>query len=165
MDTGLQSKKIDDKKLSSDMDVVNDSEKKTSDEMNMESDKKASDEMDVEVNDTNFGSISGVSYDSEEDETEPVYVSELPDMVLAAKQPDNILLIAGESDDEIGTELEATAARTIAERGVQLIGTAHGNALENLIKIIPQGMSPNINLTMTDDYPIAEAVVIISANK
>jgi len=36
--------------------------------------------------------------------------------------------------DEIGTELEAIAARTIAERGVQLIGTAHGNALENLIK-------------------------------
>ncbi len=36
--------------------------------------------------------------------------------------------------DEIGTELEAHAARTIAERGVQLIGTAHGNALENLLK-------------------------------
>ena len=36
--------------------------------------------------------------------------------------------------DEIGTELEAEAARTIAERGVQLVGTAHGNALENLIK-------------------------------
>lgn len=36
--------------------------------------------------------------------------------------------------DEIGTELEAVAARTIAERGVQLVGTAHGNALENLIK-------------------------------
>jgi len=35
--------------------------------------------------------------------------------------------------DEIGTELEATAARTIAERGVQLIGTAHGNTLDNLI--------------------------------
>jgi stage III sporulation protein SpoIIIAA len=35
--------------------------------------------------------------------------------------------------DEIGTELEARAARTIAERGVQLIGTAHGNTLENLI--------------------------------
>jgi len=35
--------------------------------------------------------------------------------------------------DEIGTELEAQAARTIAERGVQLIGTAHGNALENLM--------------------------------
>jgi stage III sporulation protein SpoIIIAA len=36
--------------------------------------------------------------------------------------------------DEIGTELEALAARTIAERGVQLVGTAHGNTLENLIK-------------------------------
>ena len=36
--------------------------------------------------------------------------------------------------DEIGTELEANAARTIAERGVQLVGTAHGNTLENLIK-------------------------------
>lgn len=35
--------------------------------------------------------------------------------------------------DEIGTEAEAAAARTIAERGVQLIGTAHGNTLENLI--------------------------------
>jgi stage III sporulation protein SpoIIIAA len=35
--------------------------------------------------------------------------------------------------DEIGTELEAKAARTIAERGVQLVGTAHGNTLENLI--------------------------------
>jgi len=35
--------------------------------------------------------------------------------------------------DEIGTELEAAAARTIAERGVQLIGTAHGNTLENLM--------------------------------
>ena len=35
--------------------------------------------------------------------------------------------------DEIGTAAEAMAARTIAERGVQLIGTAHGNTLENLI--------------------------------
>ncbi len=35
--------------------------------------------------------------------------------------------------DEIGRELEAVAARTIAERGVQLIGTAHGNNLENLL--------------------------------
>jgi stage III sporulation protein SpoIIIAA len=35
--------------------------------------------------------------------------------------------------DEIGRELEAVAARTIAERGVQLIGTAHGNSLENLL--------------------------------
>ena len=36
--------------------------------------------------------------------------------------------------DEIGTELEAIAAQTIAERGVQLIGTAHGNYLGSLIK-------------------------------
>lgn len=35
--------------------------------------------------------------------------------------------------DEIGTELEAQASRTIAERGVQLIGTAHGQLLENLM--------------------------------
>jgi Uncharacterized protein conserved in bacteria len=35
--------------------------------------------------------------------------------------------------DEIGTELEAAAARTIAERGVQLVATAHGNALGNLL--------------------------------
>jgi hypothetical protein len=35
--------------------------------------------------------------------------------------------------DEIGRELEAIAARTIAERGVQLIGTAHGNTLDNLL--------------------------------
>jgi stage III sporulation protein SpoIIIAA len=35
--------------------------------------------------------------------------------------------------DEMGTELEALAARTIAERGVQLVATAHGNTLQNLI--------------------------------
>ncbi|MCS6872779.1 MAG: AAA family ATPase [Anaerolineae bacterium] len=35
--------------------------------------------------------------------------------------------------DEIGRELEAMAARTIAERGVQLIGTAHGQTLDNLL--------------------------------
>jgi len=36
--------------------------------------------------------------------------------------------------DEIGRELEAEAARTIAERGVQLVATAHGNTLENLVQ-------------------------------
>ena len=36
--------------------------------------------------------------------------------------------------DEIGTELEVLAARTIAEKGVQLVGTTHGNCLKNLIK-------------------------------
>lgn len=35
--------------------------------------------------------------------------------------------------DEIGTEAEAAAARTIAERGVQLVATAHGHSLENLL--------------------------------
>ena len=35
--------------------------------------------------------------------------------------------------DEMGTELDAAAARTIAERGVQLIATAHGNSLQNLV--------------------------------
>ena len=39
--------------------------------------------------------------------------------------------------DEIGTELEALAARTIAEKGVQLVGTTHGICLENLIKNPP----------------------------
>merc|ERR1712032_1209808 len=36
--------------------------------------------------------------------------------------------------DEIGTKLEALATRTIAEKGVQLVSTTHGNCLENLIK-------------------------------
>ena len=36
--------------------------------------------------------------------------------------------------DEIGTQLEALAIRTIAEKGVQLVATTHGNCLENLIK-------------------------------
>ena len=36
--------------------------------------------------------------------------------------------------DEIGTELEAAAARTISQRGVQMIATAHGHSLENLLK-------------------------------
>lgn len=39
--------------------------------------------------------------------------------------------------DEIGTELEVLASRTIAEKGVQLVGTLHGNSLENLIKNPP----------------------------
>ncbi|MEA4811590.1 MAG: R3H domain-containing nucleic acid-binding protein [Anaerolineaceae bacterium] len=55
--------------------------------------------------------------------------------------------------DEIGRELEALAARTIAERGVQLIGTAHGTALENLL------MNPTLSdlvggiesVTLSDD--------------
>ena len=41
--------------------------------------------------------------------------------------------------DEIGTELEAMAARTIAERGVQLVATAHGTNLDNLL------LNPTLN--------------------
>lgn len=52
--------------------------------------------------------------------------------------------------DEIGTELEAQAARTIAERGVQLIGTAHGNTLDNLI----------INPTLSDLIGGIQAVTL-----
>lgn len=52
--------------------------------------------------------------------------------------------------DEIGRELEALAARTIAERGVQLIGTAHGNALENLL----------INPTLSDLVGGIESVTL-----
>ena len=55
--------------------------------------------------------------------------------------------------DEIGTELEALAARTIAEKGVQLVGTTHGNCLENLIK--NPSLSDLIggikNVTLSDD--------------
>lgn len=52
--------------------------------------------------------------------------------------------------DEIGRELEATAARTIAERGVQLIGTAHGNMLENIL----------INPTLSDLVGGIESVTL-----
>ncbi|MGC1378541.1 MAG: R3H domain-containing nucleic acid-binding protein [Anaerolineales bacterium] len=52
--------------------------------------------------------------------------------------------------DEIGRELEALAARTIAERGVQLIGTAHGKTLENLL----------LNPTLSDLVGGIEAVTL-----
>ena len=52
--------------------------------------------------------------------------------------------------DEIGTEEEAKAARTIAERGVQLIATAHGHTLENLIK----------NPTLTDLVGGIQSVIL-----
>lgn len=42
--------------------------------------------------------------------------------------------------DEIGTKLEAIAASTIAERGIQLVATAHGATIENLI------MNPSLDL-------------------
>jgi stage III sporulation protein SpoIIIAA len=52
--------------------------------------------------------------------------------------------------DEIGTELEAIAARTIAERGVQLVGTAHGRTLDNLL----------INPTLSDLVGGIQAVTL-----
>jgi stage III sporulation protein SpoIIIAA len=50
--------------------------------------------------------------------------------------------------DEIGTEQEAFAARTIAERGVQLVGTAHGNSLENLM------MNPTLSDLVGGIHPV-----------
>ncbi len=52
--------------------------------------------------------------------------------------------------DEIGRELEASAARTIAERGVQLIGTAHGQTIDNLL----------LNPTLSDLIGGIEAVTL-----
>lgn len=55
--------------------------------------------------------------------------------------------------DEIGTEEEAQAARTIAERGVMLIATAHGNTLDNLIKnpILSDLVGGVSSVTLGDD--------------
>ncbi|MFW6349193.1 MAG: R3H domain-containing nucleic acid-binding protein [Thiohalospira sp.] len=57
------------------------------------------------------------------------------------RQQDRVMIEAVENHmpeviivDEIGTEAEARAARTIAERGVQLVATAHGHSLENLLR-------------------------------
>jgi len=85
--------------------------------------------------------------------------------------------------DEIGTELEVLAARTIAEKGVQLVGTTHGNCLENLIKNPP--LSDLIGgiqyVTLSDDeakrrgtqksilerkaYPAFEIIIEINSQK
>lgn len=80
--------------------------------------------------------------------------------VAAPEEQHNVMIEAVENHmpeviviDEIGTEQEAFAARTIAERGVQLVGTAHGNSLENLM------MNPTLSdlvggihaVTLSDD--------------
>ena len=44
------------------------------------------------------------------------------------------VMVEAVENHEIGTEAEALACRTIAERGVMLVGTAHGQLLENIIK-------------------------------
>lgn len=60
--------------------------------------------------------------------TQPEYQKDIMIEAVENHTPEVIVV------DEIGTEAEAQAARTIAERGVMLIATAHGNSLENLIK-------------------------------
>ncbi|MFI3300565.1 MAG: R3H domain-containing nucleic acid-binding protein [Candidatus Gastranaerophilales bacterium] len=60
--------------------------------------------------------------------TQPQYQKDIMIEAVENHTPEVIVV------DEIGTEAEAQAARTIAERGVMLIATAHGNSLENLIK-------------------------------
>jgi stage III sporulation protein SpoIIIAA len=58
----------------------------------------------------------------------PAYQHEVMIEAVENHMPEVIII------DEIGRELEAAAARTIAERGVQLVGTAHGNSLDNLLQ-------------------------------
>ncbi|NJL92905.1 MAG: AAA domain-containing protein [Anaerolineae bacterium] len=78
---------------------------------------------------------------------EPKYQHEVMIEAVENHNPEVIVI------DEIGRELEAVAARTIAERGVQLIGTAHGNVLENIL------MNPTLSdlvggiesVTLSDD--------------
>jgi len=60
--------------------------------------------------------------------TQPIYQKDIMIEAVENHTPEVIVV------DEIGTEEEAQAARTIAERGVMLIATAHGNTLDNLIK-------------------------------
>lgn len=58
----------------------------------------------------------------------PAYQHEVMIEAVENHMPEVIII------DEIGRELEAAAARTIAERGVQLVGTAHGTSLDNLLQ-------------------------------
>jgi stage III sporulation protein SpoIIIAA len=72
--------------------------------------------------------------------------------------------------DEIGTEAEALACRTIAERGVQLVATAHGQLLENLIKnptlsdlvggiqSVTLGMTTHVKCTHSTYFRVAKCV-------
>ncbi len=60
--------------------------------------------------------------------TQPIYQKDIMIEAVENHTPEVVVV------DEIGTEEEAQAARTIAERGVMLIATAHGNTLDNLIK-------------------------------
>jgi len=80
--------------------------------------------------------------------------------VLRSELQHNVMVEAVENQmpeviivDEIGTELEALAVRTISERGVQLIGTIHGNSLNNLIKnpLLADIIGGVQNVTLSDE--------------
>ncbi len=75
---------------------------------------------------------------------EPMFQHEVMIEAVENHNPEVIII------DEIGRELEAIAARTIAERGVQLIGTAHGQTLDNLL----------LNPTLSDLVGGIEAVTL-----
>jgi len=75
---------------------------------------------------------------------EPMLQHEVMIEAVENHNPESIVI------DEIGRELEAAAARTIAERGVQLIGTAHGRTIDNLL----------LNPTLSDLIGGIEAVTL-----
>lgn len=79
--------------------------------------------------------------------TQPEYQKDIMIEAVENHTPEVIVV------DEIGTEAEAQAARTIAERGVMLIATAHGNTLENLIKnpILSDLVGGISSVTLGDD--------------
>src|SRR4026207_2350675 len=79
---------------------------------------------------------------------EPMFQHEVMIEAVENHNPEVIVI------DEIGRELEALAARTIAERGVQLIGTAHGQTLDNLL----------LNPTLSDLVGGIEAVTLYDDN-
>ena len=79
--------------------------------------------------------------------TQPIYQKDIMIEAVENHTPEVIVV------DEIGTEEEAQAARTIAERGVMLIATAHGNTLDNLIKnpILSDLVGGVSSVTLGDD--------------
>lgn len=78
---------------------------------------------------------------------QPIYQKDIMIEAVENHTPEVIVV------DEIGTEEEAQAARTIAERGVMLIATAHGNTLDNLIKnpILSDLVGGVSSVTLGDD--------------
>lgn len=72
--------------------------------------------------------------------------------------------------DEIGTELEALAASTIAQRGVQLVGTAHGTTIESIIKnpslqMLVGGIEVLNPVPLHSDYTWSSALILVGLSK